>query len=162
MLKRMTDAPVQLATKEGPFMVESETVDAIRARAPLEAMILDFMLMDGRAVITDMTPEQVREGIRARYEVDPYENSGKAREPHKDASTLPYIAGIYSSAEVAKVIAGRLIDAGLPVLVERLPKAPPDVQVIGSPEGRLVHDHQGPVWVIRTGYSEIDYNHQPG
>jgi hypothetical protein len=68
MLKRMTEEPGQPATKEEPFMVESETVDAIRARAPLEAIILDFMLIDGRAVMVDMTLEEVREGIKARYE----------------------------------------------------------------------------------------------
>jgi len=156
MLKGMTEAPGKPATKEDPFMVESETVDAIRARAPLEAIILDFMLIDGRAVMTDLTPEQVREGIRARYEVDPYEVASRPRDPHKDASTLPYIAGIYSSADLAKVISCRLIDTGLPVLVERLPKAPPDAQVIGTAEGGVVHGHEGPVWMIRTGYSESD------
>jgi hypothetical protein len=158
----MTETPVTPATKEEPFIVESETVDAIRARAPLEAIILDFMLIDGRAVMADMTPEEVREGIRARYEVDPYEVASRPWAPHDNASTLPYIAGIYSSADVAKVVACRLIDAGLPILVERLPEAPPNAQVIETLEGRVVHGHKGPVWVIRTGYSASDTNHQPG
>jgi hypothetical protein len=158
----MTEAPEHPATKEEPFIVESETVDAIRARAPLEAIILDFMLIDGRAVMADMTPEEVREGIRARYEVDPYEVASRTWAPHDNASTLPYIAGIYSSADVAKVVACRLIDAGLPILVERLPEAPPNAQVIETLEGRVVHGHKGPVWVIRTGYSASDTNHQPG
>ena len=158
----MTEAPEHPATKEEPFIVESETVDAIRARAPLEAIILDFMLIDGRAVMADMTPEEVREGIRSRYEVDPYEVAFRPREPHDDASMLPYIAGIYSSADVAKVVACRLIDAGLPILVERLPEAPPNAQVMETPEGRLVHGHQGPVWMIRTGYPGSDTNHQQG
>jgi hypothetical protein len=83
------------------------------------------MLIDGRAVMVDLTPEEVQEGIKARYEVDPYEDARRPREPHKDALTLPYIVGIYSSAEVAKVIACRLIDAGIPESVERLPKLPP-------------------------------------
>jgi len=157
----MTEEPLKPATKEEPFMVESETVDAIRARAPLEAIILDFMLIDGRAVMTDMTPEEVQEGIKSRYEVDPVEAARRPREPHKDSLTLPYIVGIYSSAEVAKVIACRLIDAGLPESVERLPMAPPDVQVIETAEGGLVHGHHGPVWVIRTGYSERDPNPKP-
>jgi hypothetical protein len=158
----MTETPVTPATKEEPFIVESETVDAIRARAPLEAIILDFMLIDGRAVMADMTPEEVREGIRARYEVDPYEVASRPWAPHDNASTLPYIAGIYSSTDVAKVVACRLIDAGLPILVERLPEAPPNAQVIETLEGRVVHGHKGPVWVIRTGYSASDTNHQPG
>jgi hypothetical protein len=157
----MTEVPATPATKEEPFVVESETVDAIRARAPLEAIILDFMLIDGRAVMADMTPEEVREGIRARYEFDPYEVAFRPREPY-DASTLPYIAGMYSSADVAKVVAFRLIDAGLPVLVERLPEAPPNAQVMETPEGRRVYGHQGPVWMIRTGYPWSDTNHQQG
>lgn len=162
MGKKVTETPVKPATKEEPFIVESETVDAIRSRAPLEAIILDFMLIDGRAIMADMTPEQVREGIRARYEVDPYEVASRSREPHDSISMLPYIVGIYSTAEVAKVVACRLIDAGFPVLVERLPDAPPNAPVIETAEGRVVQGHQGPVWVIRTGYSSSDTNQQPG
>ena len=158
----MTEAPEHPATKEEPFIVESETVDAIRARAPLEAIILDFMLIDGRAVMADMTPEEVREGIRSRYEVDPYEVAFRPRESHDEPPTLPYIAGMYSSADVAKVVVCRLIDAGLPVLVERLPEAPPNAQVIETPEGQVVQGHKGPVWVIRTGYAASDTNHEPG
>jgi hypothetical protein len=158
----MTELPATPATKEEPFIVESETVDAIRARAPLEAIILDFMLIDGRAVMADMTPEAVREGIRARYEVDPFEVAFRPREPHDDASMLPYIAGMYSSADAAKVVACRLIDAGLPVLVERLPEAPLNAQVIETPEGQVVQGHKGPVWMIRTGYAASDTNPQQG
>ncbi|MDD1709454.1 MAG: hypothetical protein LUQ37_00930 [Methanoregulaceae archaeon] len=150
----MTEIPPSPATKEEPFLVESETVNAIRARAPLEAIILDLMLIDGRAVVTDMTPDEVREGIKARYEVDPYEHANRPQASKEAPSIVPYVAGIYSTADVAKIIAGRLIDAGFPVLVEQFPEAPPDVDVIGTPEGQLVQDHQGPVWVIRTGYGQ--------
>ena len=148
----MTETPTLPSTDEEPFLVESETVNAIRARAPLEAIILDFMLIDGRAIVTDMSLEEVREGIKARYEVDPFELADLPRSAKGTPSLVPYVAGIYSSADVAKIIAGRLIDARFPVLVERLPEAPPDVDIIGTPEGQLVEDHQGPVWVIRTGY----------
>jgi len=154
--QKVAESPGAPASIEEPFMVESETVNAIRARAPLEALILDFMLVDGRAVITDLTPEQVRDGIKVRYEVDPYEVAGRLRASYDEALTVPYSAGVYSSADVAKVVAGRLIDAGLPVLVERLPEAPPNVQVTETAEGRPVHGHQGPVWVIRTGYRAPD------
>ena len=151
----MTDEPEkEVAMKEEPFMVESETVDAIRARAPLEAIILDLMLVDGRAVMTDMTPEEVREGIRERYEVDPYEIAQRPRRAPAEPPLLPFITGIYSSPEVAKAISCRLIDAGLPVLVERLPEAPPKARVMGTAEGDIVEGHQGPVWVIWTGYAE--------
>ena len=149
----MTETPTLPSTDEEPFMVESETVNAIRARAPLEAIILDFMLIDGRAVVVDMTPEEVREGIKARYEIDPFEDAHQPRTAKEAPSIVPYVAGIYSTAEVAKIIAARLIDAGFPVLVEQLPEAPPDADVIGTPEGALVQDHQGPVWVISTGYA---------
>ncbi len=148
----MTETPTLPSTDEEPFLVESETVNAIRARAPLEAIILDFMLIDGRAIVTDMSLEEVREGIKARYEVDPFELADMPRSAKGTPSLVPYVAGIYSSADVAKIIAGRLIDARFPVLVERLSEAPPDVDIIGTPEGQLVEDHQGPVWVIRTGY----------
>lgn len=142
--------------KEEPFLVESETVNAIRARAPLEAVILDLMLIDGRAVMTDMTQEEVQEGIRARYGFDPYEVARRSREPHQDAPALPFVTGLYRTAEVAKAIAIRLIDAGLPVLVERLPEAPPDTLVLENPEGELSEGYEGPVWVVRTGYSAGD------
>jgi hypothetical protein len=151
----MTDEPEKAeASKEEPFMVESETVDAIRARAPLDAIILDLMLVDGRAVMTDMTPEEVREGIRERYEFDPYEIAQMPRRAPAEPPLLPFITGIYSSHEVAKAIACRLIDAGLPVLVERLPEAPPESKVMGTAEGDIVEGHKGPVWVVWTGYAE--------
>ena len=156
MPNRMTEPPLLPAPTEEPFLVESETVNAIRARAPLEAIILDFMLIDGRAIVTDMSLEEVREGIKARYEVDPFESADLPRSAKGTPSLVPYVAGIYSSPDVAKIIAGRLIDARYPVLVERLPEAPPDVDVIGTPEGQLVEGHQGPVWVIRTGYGKED------
>ena len=77
------------------------------------------------------------------------------------SANLPDLASDYSP-DVAKVIAGRLIDAGLPVLVERLPEALPNAQVLETPEGQVVQGHKGPVWVIRTGYAASDTNDSPG
>jgi hypothetical protein len=104
--------------------------------------------------MTDMTLEEVREGIRERYEIDPYEIAQRPRRAPEEPPLLPFITGMYSSQEVAKAISCRLIDAGLPVLVERLQKAPPKARVMGTAEGEIVEGHQGPVWVIWTGYAE--------
>jgi hypothetical protein len=73
-----------------------------------------------------------------------HENSIRTREEIlSDASQMPYLVGTCLLAEEAKDLACRLIDSGLPVMVDRMD---------GLPEG--------PCWLVFTDHEQTleDYN----
>ena len=83
--------------------------------------------------------------------------------PRGSFRTLPHLAGVYASSDLAASIAGDLIGRDLPVQVERHETPPQYSQVIGDHSGTTVHGHTGPVWVVRTDYrnSKWETGHGP-
>ena len=141
-------------TKKDPLLIKSNMLEVIRKANPLEAAFLDTMLIEGRAIVTDKTHDQIMEDLKLRYDPEVITRWESHQGPDQFLTRVPHLVGMYNSSDLAKTIVGRLIDEGLPVLVGQLPIPLPYAQIIGDADGNPVHGHTGPVWVIRTDYPQ--------
>lgn len=73
-----------------------------------------------------------------------------------DASQVPFLVKVCTSANQAKEVACSLIDQNLPVIIDRLEGMSPPAMRIDARTGEAFIECEGPYWLVFSDYEARD------